>query len=112
MTSPEAEGRRLLAEWKAQHYVKSVMHPWCAKCLQDWPCMTARLIAAVEEAEVRLKSLRAAGSQALDALESDADLDARRAAFERLQDEYEDVDMDGNDLRILAKLTGGTDAER
>lgn len=52
MATPE-EGRKLLAEWKAAHVEKwSADGGFCVNwtCLLDWPCPTARLVAAVEEA--------------------------------------------------------------
>ena len=58
-----------------------------------------RLVEHVQELEReldaavgRLVSARQAMSQALDALESDADLDQRRIAFQRIQDEFDGVE--------------------
>ncbi len=54
MTDPDraAEGRALLEGWKRQH--ASTRHPnagpWCNQCDDRWPCRTARLVAALEEA--------------------------------------------------------------
>ena len=65
MTAPEEEGRRLLAEWKAQHVpctprwedgstcLRSDDHKkHCDNCGEAMPCRQARLVAAVEEALV------------------------------------------------------------
>jgi hypothetical protein len=60
MTSQAEQGRALLAEWKAEHreLLSGGSHaPACRECYADWPCPTARLIAAVEEA-VRLSDAR------------------------------------------------------
>lgn len=55
------------------------------------------LLAEIQQLEGRLREARGAMSQALSALESDADIDARRAAFERIQDCFEGVGPDDYD---------------
>ena len=54
----------------------------------------AALEAMVKDLSKRLDAARYAMVRAMDALESDADLAACRAAFELLQDQFEGVEMD------------------
>lgn len=69
----------------------------------------AALTAQVREAEAQLNRARAAMSIAMDALESDADKDAREKAFEICQGQYEGVT--GDDYESLRDVLNAEHAQ-